>query len=57
MGVSEQMAEQENVEFTSAHRYIRNKSPNGTILTGHLLDTARKTQKPERSRGYLYIIV
>ena len=44
------MAAAKNVELTSSHKYIKNTSTNGTILTEHLLNTGRRPQTPERTR-------
>ena len=38
------------MEFTSPHKYIKNTSTNGTILTEHLLNTSRRPQTPKRTK-------
>ena len=52
------MAEKEEVNFTSSHKYIINISTNGLILTEHLLSTSRKNSTPERrdlhKTGYFF---
>ena len=35
------MVELKDEEFTSPHKYIKNKSTNVTILTEHLLNTSK----------------
>ena len=40
------MAEQEDVEFASPHKYIKNTSTNGTVLTEHLLNTSGGSWTP-----------
>ena len=48
----DKMAEQkEDVELTSSHKYIRNTSMNGGILTGHQVNAGRGTQTPEKTKG------
>ena len=44
------MVYKKNVELPSSHKYIKNTSTNGTILTEHLLNTGRRPQTPERTR-------
>ena len=39
------------MEFIFSCEYIKNTSTNATVLTGHLLNTDRRTPTPERSRG------
>ena len=38
------------MEFTSSHKYIKNTSTNGTILTENLLNTNRGPWTPKRTR-------
>ena len=42
--------EQEDLEFTSPHKHIKNTSTNGTILTEHMLNTSRRPRTPKRKR-------
>ena len=44
------MAEQEDAEFISPHKYIKNTSTNGTVLTEHLQNISRRLQTPKRTR-------
>ena len=44
------MAEYEDVEFVSPHKYIKNTSTNGTILTEHLLNISGRIRIPKRTR-------
>ena len=41
---------QQDVEFISSHKRIKNTSKNGTILTEHLLNTSRGLRTPKRTR-------
>lgn len=43
------MEEQEDMEFNSSHKYIKNTYTNGTVLPGHLLNTGI-TKIPERTK-------
>ena len=42
--------EYEDVEFISPHKRIKNTSTNGTILTGHWLNTNRGPWTHKRTR-------
>ena len=44
------MAEKEDAEFASPHKYIKNTPTNGTILTEHLLNTSRRPRTSKRTR-------
>ena len=44
------MAEQEDLEFTSPHKYIKNTSTNGTISIENLLNTSKGPRTPKRTR-------
>lgn len=44
------MAGQTYVELTSFHKYIKNASPCGTVLTGNPLSPSRGLQTSERAR-------
>ena len=44
------MAEQQDVTLPFSHKYIKNTSTCGTILTEYLLNTARTPQTAERAR-------
>ena len=37
------------MKFISPHKYIKNTSANGTILTEHLLNISRRLQTPKRT--------
>ena len=37
------MAKKEDIELTSLHKYIKNTSTSGAILTENKLETGRKT--------------
>lgn len=43
------MVGQKDMELASSHKYMKNASTNGTILTAHLLNTSRRPQTPERT--------
>ena len=38
------------MEFLSPHSYMKNTSTNGTVLTGHLLNTSKRLWTPKRTR-------
>ena len=42
------MMEQEDVEFVTSHKYIKNSSTNGTVPTEHLLNISGRLQTPKR---------
>ena len=44
------MVEFKDEEFTSPHKYNKNKSTNVTVLTEHLLNTSKRPQTPKRTR-------
>lgn len=44
------MVELKDEEFTSPHKYIKNKSTNVTIFTDHMLNTSKRPQTPKSTR-------
>ena len=44
------MAEEQDLELTSSHKYIQTMSRCGTILTEHLLNVGRGPQTSEMAR-------
>ena len=44
------MAKQDMKKLTSSHKYFKNTSTHGMILTGYLLNAGRKLQTSEKAR-------
>ena len=45
------MVEQDDVEFVSPRKYVKNTSTNETVFTEHLLNISRRLWTPERIRS------